>query len=161
MNCIECGLAIYDTQECSHCGETINMIETGKEITIPKYPRNTKCTFFVDIDGTIIGEDKDLYQTRGYYVGLKKERLPHVNELNHLHVQGHRIILVTGRPSTYRDLTESVLKSLGVYYDQLIMDCGNGLRVLVNDSKEGYEGETAFAYTVEKNKGLPIFKVEE
>lgn len=159
--CKDCGLAIYDTQECSHCGEIKPMIKAGTEISLPKYPKNTKYTFFVDIDGTIINEDGDLYSNKGYYVGIKKEKLPYVNKLNNLHVQGHKIILVTGRPSTYRDLTETVLKSLGIYYDQLIMDCGNGLRVLINDSKEKYEGETAFAYTVEKNQGLPIFKIEE
>lgn len=41
---------------------------------------------------------------------------------------------------------------VGIYYDQLIMQVGNGPRVLINDACE--DQETAFGITIERNKGL-------
>tara|TARA_R100001132_G_C3239484_1_gene70851 strand:- start:405 stop:731 length:327 start_codon:yes stop_codon:yes gene_type:complete len=49
------------------------------------------------------------------------------------HRQGFKIILTTGRPEFLREETERQLRELGVFYNQLVMDCGPGPRVLIND----------------------------
>lgn len=87
-------------------------------------------TYFIDIDGCLIYHDNSDF--------LQGMRFPSVlagvpNKLLDLHSQGHTIILTTGRPSTMRERLVDDLNHFGIFYDQLITDCGSGVRVLVND----------------------------
>jgi hypothetical protein len=52
-----------------------------------------------------------------------------------------------------RDLTIHQLEVAGIYYHQLIMGCGRGERVVINDSKHDMN-ETALGFTVPRDEGL-------
>ena len=91
--------------------------------------REQHYTIFLDIDGTILPSTQSFEDT--FFVS---EVLAGTHDkLLEWHRRGCKIILTTGRPSTYRNETVKQLSDLGVLYDQLIMDCGCGPRVLIND----------------------------
>jgi mannose-6-phosphate isomerase-like protein (cupin superfamily) len=54
-------------------------------------------------------------------------------------------------PEVTRAHTEQSLTSLGIFYDELIMGCARGPRILVNDNKPTFPNKTAFAFTLERN----------
>ena len=90
-------------------------------------------TIFSDIDGTIWKHESDIrHSMKG-----TQHLLPGVFD-NFLkwHRQGFKIILTTGRPEFLREDTERQLRELGIFYNQLVMDCGPGPRVLINDMEE-------------------------
>jgi hypothetical protein len=43
------------------------------------------------------------------------------------------IIITTARPLSYELITKQELEKLGVKYHQIVMDCGRGTRVILND----------------------------
>jgi hydroxymethylpyrimidine pyrophosphatase-like HAD family hydrolase len=66
---------------------------------------------------------------------------------------GYRILLLTGRKESMREVTEKQLKEVGIFYDQLIMGVGGGPRYLINDCKSN-KIEVTFAINIERNKGI-------
>jgi|SRR5581483_9600185 len=110
------------------------------------------CTILIDIDGTILfqrgGLDQQILQTSTLLPGV----LEKFHEWDRL---GYIIILMTGRKESMRRITERQLEELGVYFDQLVMGIGGGVRVLINNSKDSCPGlNTAVGITIPKNKGL-------
>jgi ribonucleotide monophosphatase NagD (HAD superfamily) len=110
-----------------------------------------KRTYIVDIDGTLIcnygkGMDVQLNEPNKLLPGVREAFLKWEHE-------GGYIVLITGRKSSHRVETEFLLKSLGLYWDQLIMGVSGGNRYLINDCKIGGE-QTAYAINVERNTGL-------
>ena len=74
----------------------------------------------------------------------------------------YNIILLTGRRESMRKLTEDSLRSLGIFYDKLIMGVGGGQRVLINDLKPNKNDEnnpTAIAINLERNIGISSIEV--
>lgn len=112
---------------------------------------NKPKTIFIDIDGTVFwhqGETTSITKTPpGILPGVKEK----FDEWDRL---GHNIIVTTGRRESFREVTEKQLKEAGLFYDQLVMGIGGGVRVLINDLKEHTDEPTAVAITVERNKGL-------
>jgi phosphoserine phosphatase len=87
-------------------------------------------TIFSDIDGTIWKHEYDIRHS----MNGTQRLLPGVfDKFLEWHRQGFKIILTTGRPEFLREETERQLRELGVFYNQLVMDCGPGPRVLIND----------------------------
>ena len=106
-------------------------------------------TVFCDIDGTIWKHD---YDVRHSMSGTQR-LLPEVfDKFLSWHRQGFRIILTTGRPEFLRGDTESQLIELGIFYNQLIMDCGPGPRVLINDTPNGKA--KAIAVNLNRDSGM-------
>lgn len=106
-------------------------------------------TIFLDIDGTLLKHQGGLSQI----AAMSPVLLDGVHEkLDEWDKKGYRIILITGRKESMREITENQLKQVGVYYDRLIMGIGNGPRILINDAYEGQQ--TAFGITVERNIGI-------
>ena len=105
---------------------------------------------FLDIDGTLIehfGNHHEQIARRPSILRGVHKRLEEWDRA------GWRIILTTGRRESTRRHTEEQLASLGVFYDAMIMGCGNGPRVLVNDQKP--DGRlTAFAFCPKRNEGI-------
>jgi hypothetical protein len=66
---------------------------------------------------------------------------------------GYRIILLTGRKESMRQVTEQQLKEANIFYDLLIMGVGGGIRYLINDYKPDGT-EAAFAINIERNEGI-------
>ena len=86
-------------------------------------------TLFVDIDGTIVKYRKFNELATAVLTPIQ-DVIDYVN--NHYN-SGSVIIITTARPESYRDYTISELNEIGVKYHQLVMDCGRGTRVVLND----------------------------
>lgn len=107
-------------------------------------------TYIIDIDGTILRHHGGGLK---YQATWKPEILPKVDEaFKELNEMGARIILMTGRPESMRAATEHQLSKLGLFWDELLMGVGRGIRYIVNDSANGKP--TCYAVTVERNAGL-------
>lgn len=107
-------------------------------------------TIICDIDGVIFR----------YYGGIHEQHLkkPYVlpgvrKKFKEWDIEGCHIILMTGRRVSVRKETEKQLSEAGVFYDELVMGVGGGVRVLINDKKP--DGNvTTQTFCPERNKGL-------
>lgn len=107
-------------------------------------------TVFLDIDGTILYHHENFGESFGS-LGI----LPGaIEKLIDWHRKGYRIILTTGRPESYREKTLKQLTDAGLIFDQLIMDCGCGPRVLVNDNDPTINIEKALSFCLTRNTGI-------
>lgn len=86
-------------------------------------------TLFVDIDGTIVKYRKFSELSTAILTPIQ-DVIDYVNE--HYN-SGSVIIITTARPSSYELMTKQELEKLGVKYHQIVMDCGRGTRVVLND----------------------------
>ncbi len=109
-------------------------------------------TIFCDIDGCILTQYDDFL----YGIVHMVEPLQGVKEkLLEWHCKGYKVILTTGRPGTMRQYLEAQLFSNGIIYDQLVMDCGSGVRYLVNDIDPKHPTVSkALAINLLRNQGL-------
>ena len=110
-----------------------------------------KKTIFLDIDGCILEHHGDLSSQLLKEPVLLPYTLPRINEWEEA---GHKIILVTGRKESMRKKTEIQLTSLGIFYDQLIMGCNRGERIIINDKKPNSDIRVARAIELERNEGI-------
>jgi len=111
---------------------------------------NLPMTFFIDIDGTLLRHYGNLSRQHGPFDFY--DMLPEtLNFINQVEIDGGKIILTTGRKESMRSVTEETLSKLGIFYDQLIMGCNRGPRILVNDLKPSSNLKTAFAFTPKRN----------
>ena len=88
-------------------------------------------TIICDIDGTLTK-----YMGGGHKAIMAQDHeiLPGViDRIRHWEMQGHRIILITGRRESVRKRTESELCRLGVPFDILLMGYADNGRILIND----------------------------
>ena len=108
-------------------------------------------TIFCDIDGTLVEHNKpyDCVQPTTD-LNLLPGTLEKFEEWDR---KGYLIILVSGRRESAREITEKQLREIGIFYDKLILGCGGGPRVLINDKKSDGR-ETAFAINLERNCGI-------
>ena len=68
-------------------------------------------------------------------------------------MKGCRIILITGRRESVRDITEATLKEFGIPYDVLLMGYADTGRVLINDIN--WKGRVkAHAVNLKRDEGL-------
>lgn len=108
-------------------------------------------TIFCDIDGVILEHNGSFHPNYPY---PEVRVLPgSVDKIREWILKGYTIILTTGRKECLREQTVFQLQKAGVVYDQLIMDVGRGVRILINDKKPD-EQTTAIAYNLERNIGL-------
>jgi len=106
---------------------------------------NLPKTWIIDLDGTIF--------LHNAYLQGKDILLPGVKNFFDNISLNDKIILVTSRNESFRELTESSLIEYGIRYDFLIMNLPLGERILINDIKPtGLK--TAYAINLARNKGL-------
>lgn len=86
-------------------------------------------TFFVDIDGTLVKYRKFSQLSESTLTPIQ-DVIDYVNEQYN---SGAVIIITTARPSSYEIFTKQELEKIGVKYHKIIMDCGRGTRVILND----------------------------
>jgi hypothetical protein len=86
-------------------------------------------TLFVDIDGTIVKYRKFNELSDSVLTPIQDV----VDFVNEQYDNGAIIIITTARPSSYNLFTKQELEKIGVKYHQLVMDCGRGTRVVLND----------------------------
>jgi len=86
-------------------------------------------TLFVDIDGTLVK-----YRKFSELIDSTPKPIQDVIDFINDHSNnGAVIIITTARPDSYREFTENELGSLGIKYNQIVMNCGRGTRVILND----------------------------
>ena len=113
-------------------------------------PKKNK-TILCDIDGTIL-KHSHRFST---VASNKPQLLPGVKEkFDAWDSLNHKIILMTGRKESARELTESHLRKLGLCWDLLIMNAGNGPRVLINDKLHQYSPDRSISVNVEVDAGF-------
>ena len=86
-------------------------------------------TLFVDIDGTIVKYRKFTELATAVLTPIQDV----IDYVNDHYNSGSVIIITTARPSSYELMTKQELEKLGVKYHQIVMDCGRGTRVVLND----------------------------
>ncbi len=116
---------------------------------------NRPKTIFLDIDGTLIEHNENLSKLFTEKPTLLEGTLDKLAEWDK---KGYNIILTTGRREGVREITKKQLAELGIYYDQLIMGIGGGIRVLVNDRKKDKNHDTAIAINLTRNEGIQAIK---
>jgi hypothetical protein len=108
-------------------------------------------TYFVDIDGTVIKYRKftELYNT-------SPEPIQDVIDyLNEQFTNGAVIIITTARPDDYRLHTEYELNVIGLKYHKIIMNCGRGSRIILNDlDPDNLEIQRAVGINLKRDEGL-------
>ena len=77
-----------------------------------------------------------------------------VEKINQWDSQGHKIIFVTARKESTRDITEYQLQSFGLAWDQLVMGVGGGERYLINDKLERNDVDRAVGINAITNQGF-------
>lgn len=105
-------------------------------------------TYFLDIDGVLVEHKGSLTKQMGTLTLLENTK----NLLNSIEKNGSKIILTTGRKNSMKYETEKELSKLGIFYDDIIMGCNRGARILVNDLKPDSNIKTAFSFSPERNK---------
>jgi hydroxymethylpyrimidine pyrophosphatase-like HAD family hydrolase len=86
-------------------------------------------TLFVDIDGTLVKYRKFNELSESVLTPIQDV----IDFVNEQYNNGAIIIITTARPSSYNLFTKQELEKIGVNYHQLVMDCGRGTRVVLND----------------------------
>jgi hydroxymethylpyrimidine pyrophosphatase-like HAD family hydrolase len=86
-------------------------------------------TLFVDIDGTLVKYRKFDELSESILTPIQDV----IDFVNEQYNNGSIIIITTARPSSYNLFTKQELEKIGVNYHQLVMDCGRGTRVVLND----------------------------
>jgi hydroxymethylpyrimidine pyrophosphatase-like HAD family hydrolase len=108
-------------------------------------------TFFVDIDGTLVKYRKFDELATAILTPITEV----IDYLNEQHNLGAVIIITTARPESYRNYTINELDKIGIKYHQLVMDCGRGTRVILNDKDpEQPEIQRAVGINLERNMGF-------
>lgn len=108
-------------------------------------------TFFVDIDGTVVKYRK--------FSELGTATLEPIQDvidyLNKQYENNAIIIVTTARPDSFEVFTKSELQKIGLKYNQLVMNCGRGTRVIFNDKDpENPELERAIGINFTRDLGF-------
>ena len=109
-----------------------------KELLLSTLPH----TWIFDIDGTLVKHNGYLTAEGDTFLDGAEEFLASIPEKD-------MIILVTARPSEFRDITEKFLLENKIRYDHIIFDAPVGERIVVNDNKP--DG-SVMAYAVERTR---------
>jgi len=113
-------------------------------------------TIFCDIDGTILRHTGDICMNYKQDFNIDSKILLNnvIENIKQWEKNNYKIILVTGRKESLREITHKQLVSCGIVYDELLMNLPNGPRVLINDKKPNLSNNTAYAINVTRNKGF-------
>ena len=110
-------------------------------------------TIILDIDGTLIEHKGTLSKATSEYKADDKPLKGTIKKIEEWEGKGYNILLITGRKESSRSFTEKQLANMNIFYDQLIMGVGGGVRHLVNDKKPNGT-LTAFAHNLTRNNGV-------
>lgn len=112
---------------------------------------NRRTCIFVDIDGTIMLHPN----SSGQFLDRNPILLPNVKEVwSGWLKKGYNIIVTTGRRESSRDITVKQLEGFGLHYDALIMNCGTGPRIVINDMNPTFQEPSAYAVNLIRNAGF-------
>lgn len=108
-------------------------------------------TLFVDIDGTLVKYRK--------FAELQNSVLTPIQDVidyvNDQYNSGSVVIITTARSEKYRHFTILELHQIGIKYHQLLMDCGRGVRVVINDKDpDNPDLDRAIGINLMRDEGL-------
>jgi len=127
------------------------IIEINKKMNTRLTSKSAKPkTIFCDIDGTLLKHHGD---TRMITINHPQSLPGVVDKINEWELNGHHIILTTGRRESLRQRTEEHLQAMGIPYDILLMGITSGHRVLIND-KNTRGDDTCFAVNLKRDEGF-------
>lgn len=116
-------------------------------------------TYFIDVDGTIVGYltnsllDQILdMEARGFVLG-SETLLPGVKHLWSTFESDDIIVITTARKESHRVYTERIFTENNLRYNVMLMDLANGPRILINDYKDILIPK-AIAINVKRNDGF-------
>jgi len=110
-------------------------------------------TIILDIDGTLIEHKGTLSKATSEYDPTERAIEGTIEKIDEWESKGYNVILMSGRKESSRRFTEEQLEKMNIFYDQLILGVGGGIRHLVNDQKP--DGTlTAYAHNLTRNKGI-------
>jgi dTDP-glucose pyrophosphorylase len=116
-----------------------------------EYFSNKPKTILCDIDGTIL---KHMHSFSSVTLSQPEVLRGVIQKFDEWDSKNNRIILMTGRKESARELTEKQLKSLGLCWDLLIMNAGNGNRILINDKLSNDYPDRASSVNVITDNGF-------
>ncbi len=105
--------------------------------TLPK-------SWIFDLDGTILKHN-------GYKLDGKDTLLQGAKEYLDALPEEDKIIILTSRTETYREMTIDFLSDASIRYDEILFDMPMGERIVVNDKKPSGI-DMAVAVNMERNK---------
>ena len=114
-------------------------------------------TLFVDIDGTLVKYRKFSELSESVLTPIQDV----IDFVNEHYDNGSVVMITTARPSTYELFTKQELEKIGVKYHQLIMDCGRGTRVILNDKDPENPIDRAIGINLNRNGGLENVTIPE
>lgn len=121
---------------------TRNFVDVGTADDWFKF--NDKPTYFCDIDGTIIKNQIDYYDSCEPIIENINKLLEKMNE-------GCKIIFCTARNKKYERMTRSLLDALGFSDCELIMEVHHSKRILINDYAQSNPYPTAVAVNIPRD----------
>jgi hypothetical protein len=114
-------------------------------------PDTRPITIFCDIDGTLVEHHPPNISA---HPGNSLKILANtISKLTEWDAKGYNIILTSGRKEGMRKVTEEHLAEVGIFYDQLVLGIGGGVRYLINDRKSDGR-QSAFAICCERDGGI-------
>lgn len=105
-------------------------------------------TYFIDIDGVLLEHIGSLHNQYTSDLNMLEST---VKLITFIAENDDYLILTTGRKESMRKYTEDTLAKHGIFYDQLIMGCHRGPRIIINDLKQHSAIKTAYSFTPERN----------
>lgn len=114
-------------------------------------------TLFVDIDGTLVEYRKFSELSESVLTPIQDV----IDFVNNHYDNGSVVMITTARPSTYELFTKQELEKIGLKYHQLIMDCGRGTRVILNDKDPEIPIDRAVGINLDRNGGLKNITIPE
>ncbi len=114
-------------------------------------------TLFVDIDGTLVEYRKFSELSESILTPIQDV----IDFVNNHYDNGSVVMITTARPSNYELFTKQELEKIGVKYHQLIMDCGRGTRVILNDKDPENPIDRAVGINLDRNGGLKNITIPE
>jgi hypothetical protein len=112
---------------------------------------NLPKTIICDIDGCIfkhMGNLCNMHLEESVLLNGVKEKFDEWDK------KAYRIVLLTGRRESMREITEKQLRKNGLFWDVLVMGATRGERVLINDLKPSLDVPTASAVNLIRDEGL-------
>ena len=89
-----------------------------------------RCSIFCDIDGVLIK-----HEPHSDCDPDTNHKLPGVEKLKQWRKENHKVVLTTARSEKNRKETIQLLSTLGIEYDELVMELRSGPRIVINDRK--------------------------
>lgn len=112
------------------------------------------------MDGTLVYQP--LLEKRNFLEELVQvgQALPGaVDRLKKWRVEGNKVVITTARPWVFEELTRLELDYCDLEYDLLIMDCGTGPRLVINNFQPDSTVPMARSANVDVNSGIDDIEI--